>query len=154
MKKKIIYFIATAFGLGYLPLMPGTWTSLVTALLLYFWPVTSLALYSVIVALTFFAGIYFTGEANRLVGEKDKSIFSLDEVLGQLVALYPVLFITVKKPIFFIIAFILFRFFDIIKPAFIKQTEKVKGGLGVMLDDLLAGVYSAVLLQLFIVWKG
>ncbi len=150
MRKKLIYFVATAFGLGYFPKIPGTFTSAVVTVLAYYYMGLSPVLYVAVLIFISLIGIYFTGEANRLAGVKDKSMFSLDEVPGQMIALLPIYF-TVHSPWLFLIGFGLFRFFDIVKPGLIKRSEGLPGGIGVMADDILSGISAAVCLQIIII---
>jgi len=169
---KIINFLATSCYVGYLPKAPGTWGSLFTVAL--FWLVfrhLNFSYFLWFILLIFAAGVFISGEYNRLHGQKDAPEAVIDEVLGQSIALLPVvwLFYTIKRiepemltlyivHLHFLlgtlISFGLFRFFDILKPLGIKQVEKLPGGWGVMLDDVLAAVYAFIVFMLlaFIFW--
>jgi phosphatidylglycerophosphatase A len=143
--------IAT-FGVGYLPIAPGTWGSLVGLgifLLLRFSlkgnPPFLIALLFAIVLITV-AGIWAASQTERLSGRKDPGKVVVDEVAGQLISTLPlVLMSTTAWKMWIIISFILFRFFDIVKPYPARQLEGLHGGLGIMCDDLVAGVYAAAI---------
>jgi phosphatidylglycerophosphatase A len=139
--------LATCFGIGWIPRAPGTFASasalplgwvLVTA----GWP--ALLAGSVLVTLL---GIWACGLHARRVGLYDPSECVLDEVAGQWFALIPIgLQVRASDWRLYGIAFLLFRLFDIFKPWPISAAEKLPGGFGVMLDDVLAGLAAAVLL--------
>ena len=157
--------IATC-GVGYLPLAPGTWGSLVgigvylvvrgAAMKFFFdWAGTAggnlfQVYYGVLVVELAFAvvlslvGIWAASHTEALAGTKDPSKVVIDEVAGQFIALLPVPFLVDPAWWSIILAFALFRFFDIVKPFPARRLENIKGGLGVMADDLIAGVYAAI----------
>jgi phosphatidylglycerophosphatase A len=143
--------IATGFGLGYLPIFPGTWGSLATAVAvygLYQLPFPHIFGIHLALALLLFPVAWYCSEkASRAMGTADPSVVVIDEVFGQALALLfvPVTLTTV------IIGLILFRIFDIFKPFPVSSAERLHGGLGIVADDLIAGVYAGlVLLLLFL----
>ncbi len=146
--------IATSLGAGYLPKAPGTWGALAGIILwlpLFIWcsaAVTVTVTAIATVALTI-AGIWASGVSERYWG-KDPVIACVDETVGQWLSLLPV----VMCPWWEIaVSLALFRFFDIFKPLGIRRTEKLPGGLGMMADDLLAGLYSAIILLVInLIW--
>jgi len=146
--------IATC-GVGYLPLMPGTYGSLVGVGI--FWVLTQVvkgnALIAVvlvaIVAITF-VGIWAASRTEELSGRKDPGKVVVDEVAGQLISLFPLTLFTDWTIVAVIISFILFRFFDIVKPYPARRLESLKGGYGIMCDDLVAGVYGAVITAIIV----
>ncbi|HEY2962197.1 MAG TPA: phosphatidylglycerophosphatase A [Pyrinomonadaceae bacterium] len=144
--------IAT-WGVGYMPLAPGTFGSLVGLgifLLLGSLPLQLLA----IIAITW-AGIWAASRTERILGLKDPGKVVVDEVAGQMIALLPVwAFARGPFKTSIIISFTLFRLFDIFKPYPARKFESLRGGLGIMADDLVAGVYAASVLSLFAVWRG
>lgn len=81
---------------------------------------------------------------------KDPGIVVVDEVAGQMIALLPLSIFAVSGKIWLIVSFILFRLFDIFKPYPARRFEALRGGLGVMMDDLVAGAYAAVIVALLI----
>ena len=138
------------FGVGYLPLMPGTYGSLVgVGIFLGFTQLVkgnalvALVLLS-IVAVTF-AGIWAASRTEELSGRKDPGKVVVDEVAGQLISLFPLTLFARWSIVAVIISFILFRFFDIVKPYPARRLEALKGGFGIMCDDLVAGVYAAAI---------
>lgn len=133
----------STWGVGYLPVAPGTWGSLVGVglfLLLGSWPLQLVA----IVAITW-AGIWAASRTERILRLKDPGKVVVDEVAGQMISLLPLsLFAlgTTKSGV--IISFILFRLFDIFKPYPARRFERLRSGLGIMADDLVAGFYGAI----------
>ena len=134
--------IGTFFGCGYFPRAPGTFTSLVTVIILWFIPQVQgvyLLAAAVIVTLT---GIP-AGTKLEKIWDEDPSRVTIDEAAGMLITL-----IWIPHSLFlFILGFILFRFFDIAKPFPIDRLQKLHGGVGIMIDDVLAGFYAQVILR-------
>lgn len=149
--------IAT-FGVGYLPLMPGTFGSLVgVGLFLLVFAATgasfALVLFSILIVT--FAGIWAAFRTEALEGRKDPGIVVVDEVAGQMIALLPLTLLSLQPTArAVIVSFVLFRLFDIIKPYPAGRFERLKGGFGIMCDDLVAGVYAAVITSAMIVVLG
>ena len=146
--------IAT-WGVGYLPLMPGTFGSLVGVGI--FLGLTQVAQGNVLVAVVLVAivavtvaGIWAAARTEDLSNRKDPRTVVVDEVAGQLISLFPLTFFTQWSIVAVIISFILFRFFDIVKPYPAGRLEALEGGLGVMCDDLVAGVYAAVITSIIV----
>ena len=147
--------VISTFGVGYLPLAPGTWGSLVAVgIFLGFTRVfTGNALLAVVVVsivVVTFAGIWAASRTEALANRKDPSKVVVDEVAGQLIALFPLTLFASWSIVAVIISFILFRFFDIVKPYPARRLEALKGGLGIMCDDLIAGVYAAVITSIIV----
>jgi len=140
--------IATC-GVGYLPLMPGTFGSLVGVGIFLLLSRTAVGLVVAILAFTF-AGIWAASRTEELAGRKDPGKVVVDEVAGQMIATLPLAFFTTWSMTAVMVSFILFRFFDIVKPYPANRFERFKGGLGIMCDDLVAGVYAAVILTILI----
>ncbi len=158
--------IATC-GVGYIPLAPGTFGSLVGIglfLILQFlssqfillvaelegfplvlpWSIF-LATQLMVITGVILIGIWAGSRAERLLGRKDPQKVVIDEVAGQLIALLPVMpTIGFGWWLSVLISFLLFRFFDIVKPYPARQLEKLPAGLGIMADDVVAGAYAAV----------
>ena len=141
--KSFNQFIATFFGIGLIPGAPGTWASLVAAPCFYPLIEKPLVLLGVLTAV-YFLGVYTCTQMEKEMEEKDPSSAVIDEVLGMGVAMVA---IPHEWP-FAVMAVILFRLFDIWKPYPIRQLEKLPGGWGIMTDDLLAGVYANVWIQI------
>ena len=151
--------IAT-FGVGYLPLIPGTYGSLVSVgiFLLFTQILTGTAL--IVVVLLFllavtFSGIWAASRTEELAGRKDPGKVVVDEVAGQMLALLPLTLFNLQ-PLTrgVIVSFILFRLFDIFKPYPAGRFERLKGGYGIMCDDLVAGGYAAVITSTIIMVFG
>lgn len=143
-----IYFIAFGFGSGLLPVAPGTWGTLaaIPIYLLLFgchWFV-----YLTITLLAFILGVWVSDKVTRDLGIHDYKGIVWDEVVGFLLTM----FMAPPGLIWIILGFILFRIFDIWKPQPIRLIDKkIKGGFGIMLDDVLAAIPAWIILQA-IVW--
>ncbi len=138
------HFLALGFGSGLAKKAPGTFGTLVGLLL--FWlilPTPELVHWFVIGAL-FIIGIPLCGVTGNHLGVSDHSSIVWDEI----VAMMFVLQFTPRNPVWWLVAFLLFRLFDIWKPFPIRQCDaKIKGGFGVMFDDLLAAIYAIAALK-------
>ena len=135
-------FVATLAGIGRLKPAPGTWGSLVVLPLVVFGPVIALLLGLLVTLLGFFA----TREVLRDAPDEDPGWIVVDEAAGMLIALAG---LTAEASIWgVLIAFGLFRIFDIFKPWPISWADQQKGALGVMLDDIVAGALVAAALML------
>jgi len=144
--------ISTWFGCGYSPFAPGTVGSaaaIVIAIIIEHyaaWKPVAFAPLAIIVSLP---AIWAAGETARYAGIKDPQFVVVDEVVGQWLALAGARSITGKSAwITWLSAFILFRLFDIWKPIPVRQLESLPGGLGIVADDLMAGLYAALVLFL------
>jgi phosphatidylglycerophosphatase A len=146
--------IAT-FGVGFIPIAPGTWGSLVGIgiYLLLRTKVLGEFLgfeFTLVLALQVItlSGIWAASRTERITGRKDPGKVVVDEVAGQLVSLIPTLMPILSAPVWIIVSFILFRFFDIVKPYPAREMERLHGGLGIMSDDWVAGIYAATVLSI------
>jgi phosphatidylglycerophosphatase A len=159
----IAVFIATGFGAGFMPFGPGTFGSLVGLLIAYglisvFMPDAILLQNSLIVAGGILAavGIWSGTRAERIFDQKDAGQIVIDEVCGQVISfifIAPYLARLGPQWRWWMIAgFALFRFFDIFKPYPLKGLQHLTGGLGVMMDDIIAGIYAAILLSLVLIF--
>ena len=151
--------IAT-FGVGYLPVAPGTWGSLVGVgiyLLLRLGirdrGLTFFAIEVVVILLITFSGIWAASQTERITGKKDPGKVVVDEVAGQLISLLPVALLPSWSSwkLWVIVSFVLFRVFDIVKPYPARRMEGLHGGLGIMADDLVAGAYGALLMLVAVI---
>ena len=144
--KKIILLIATGFGLGNSPILPGTLGTLlgiIPAIFLLSQSLISQIIYCLI--LVFFA-ILICDKAAKFIGKKDPSCIVADEFCTL-----PITIIGFSDPIFVLTGFIFHRFFDILKPWPIKKFEDLPGGYGIVLDDLLSALFALILnMMLFI----
>jgi phosphatidylglycerophosphatase A len=137
-----VHFLAFGFGAGLLPRAPGTWGSLV-GLAAAWWLLDLPWLWRIlIVATVIAAGIWICGESARRLGKHDDQRIVFDEIAGVLVT---ALAVTEKTLVALALVFVFFRVFDILKPWPIRDVDhSLKGGLGIMLDDLIAAVFAAV----------
>ncbi|MCK4956120.1 MAG: phosphatidylglycerophosphatase A [Candidatus Cloacimonetes bacterium] len=147
--KNINVLISTLFGVGYFPKAPGTAGTAVAAIVYYFLPIAdnmlSWLLFLSYILIMSLLSVFFITKAENILGHDNGKIV-IDEFLGYMIA---VLFL--PKTIWIIIgAFILFRFFDIIKPEPVNMLQKLPKGWGVMVDDLMAGVYANLVLQIIV----
>ncbi|HEU4796431.1 MAG TPA: phosphatidylglycerophosphatase A [Pyrinomonadaceae bacterium] len=135
----------STWGVGYLPLMPGTFGSLVGIGI--FLLLGSLALQLAVIVLLTWTGIWAATRTERILRLKDPGKVVVDEVAGQMIALLPVsVFAVSSRGFWIIVSFILFRLFDIFKPYPARRFEGLRSGLGIMADDLVAGFYAALVL--------
>lgn len=140
--------LATAFGIGSFPKAPGTAASLVA--LPIGWTLIVFGNAAIFLAATLIVGVVGVWAAEhhgKNVGLLDPSDCVIDEVAGQWFALLPLILTAhINSPIALALAFLLFRFFDIVKPWPISALERLPGGIGVMADDIAAGLVSAAIL--------
>jgi len=143
---KVSRVIASVFGIGYIPALPGTLGSL-AGLLLYaaYFHRLGGAVWGSIAALTL-VGLFASHKALQGSGETDPSWIVIDELLGMLVSLAA---LPLRWPIV-LLGFCLFRFFDIIKLFPLNRLERLPGAWGVLLDDIGAGLYTWFILQIFL----
>lgn len=141
--KFVKYLVATGLGIGYIPLVPGTAGSLFVLIILYFFYPLSFWVMFIILIVLFLWGLYTADDVEKEKG-KDPSIVVIDEIVGMGIS---VLFLP-RNWILFLIAFLLFRFIDIVKPPPIMRSQRVPGALGIMIDDVIAGIYALILVHL------
>ncbi len=145
--KRIFQIAATFFGAGYFPVAPGTLTSAIIVLLYKFflhklnWPI-----YLLLFFVLFVLGIFVSDVYSRMLKKEDPRTVVIDEATGQLIALF------LLSPQWSLCAasFVLFRFFDIVKPYPIKRVERFPGGFGIMLDDIVAAIFAGILINLYL----
>jgi len=141
-----VHFLAFGFGTGLAPFAPGTFGSLPGILL--FWLTMDYGLYVQlgVAAAISLAGIWICGESARRIGVHDHGGIVWDEIAGM----YLTLMVAPFSVFGWILAFVLFRIMDIVKPWPIRDLDhRLGGGLGIMLDDLAAALYAAILLLLY-----
>ena len=143
--KTLVRLISTFFYAGYVPKISGTAGS-VCGLLLFLLVNYSLPVTVITLLVLTAAALLVIREAEEIFGQKDSRRIVIDEVIGMMIAL---LFIPMK-PVFIVLAFVLFRVFDITKPFPIRRIEKMESPWGVVLDDVLAGIYANLSVQLVI----
>jgi len=142
-------WIATAGGAGYFPMAPGTVGSLVgLAVVVALGQIplrrpAAIALLAAVSIALFLLGVWAAGEAEKLLGRKDPGQVAVDEVVGQMLTFLLLPHATWK---WLLSGFLLFRAFDIVKPFPARQAERISRGWGIMLDDVVAGVYGMAVL--------
>ncbi len=142
MRGRLYKMIASVFYIGYLPVAPGTLGSL-AAIVLYYFIYRNTVIMTVITLMVIILGFITSGRVEKLFGEKDPGEIVIDELSGMLISMYRI------PPAmgYVVTGFLLFRFFDIVKPRPIRDLERFKGSIGIMSDDLVAGVYTNLALQ-------
>lgn len=142
---KLEKFIGSGFLSGYIPFAPGTFGSLV-AFLIYLIPgFENPTIMLIFISLTTVAGYYISNKFEKEYG-KDPPQCTIDEFVGTWISL-----LFVPKILWLIlIDFVLWRALDILKPFPARQLEKLNGGLGIMIDDIISGVYSLIIVHIFI----
>ena len=135
----------SVFGIGFIPIASGTFGSLAGLLIGYILYLINFNLFFIIIPLLFIFGVIASNTYQKQTGEKDSSVIIIDEVVGQLIAMIFV----VDNLTLVLCSFIIFRIFDIFKPWPASYADKkIDGGLGVMLDDVFAGIYAAIVIYL------
>ena len=146
--------LTSCFGLGYLPIAPGTWGSMPVAAVfgLMCYQGVSVITVSIVMGVIVLAGsiicVLFSPEVIEATGKKDPSEVVADEAAGQAVTFIGACAAGAGSAAIITIAgFLLFRLFDILKPFPCRRLENLPKGFGILADDLMAGVYAAVVLQ-------
>ncbi len=146
----LLKHIATLWFVGYLPYAPGTWGTLAGLFFVFIahlQPLTHIA--AIIIVLV--VGAVSATAAEKVIGHQDSGHIVIDEFAGFLVSV----FLVPQTPVYLVTAFILFRIFDILKPFPIAKLESaLSGGIGVVADDVMAGIYANLLLHLLMVLYG
>ena len=139
----LVRAFATLGPVGTLPIAPATWASAVVVLVGWFLPVPSLPMAIVALVVGTVLAVWLCGEAEKTLGH-DAHPIVLDELIGQSIALLGVPHTWWA----FVAAFVLFRLFDIWKPLGVRKVQEWRGGLGVVADDVSAGLMSCAVLHL------
>jgi len=134
--------LASVFGAGYAPVASGTVGSFVTVVAIWLLPLTPLRI-AVALVVVILVGIWAGSRVERVLGKKDPGVIVIDEVAGMLLS---VILLPRTIPVL-ITAFLLFRLFDIWKPFPARESQALTGGMGVMVDDLIAGFYTLILIK-------
>src|SRR3990167_3336301 len=138
------YFIAAWFGSGLLPYAPGTWGTLLAIPMVWLLSFCPLIVYLAVTAAAFLVGVIVSDWVTHDMGEHDYPGIVWDEIVGYLITM-----ILVPATLtWLLVGFFLFRLFDIWKPQPIRYLDKtIKGGMGIVLDDVLAAVFAWIVLQ-------
>lgn len=138
--RSIYYIIATGFGLGYSPIAPGTAGSILAVLVAFFLFEKGTLFLIVSIIVIFIIGTMAASFVEKDKKSKDPSLVVIDEVAGMWISLLFVPHLWWS----FLITFGLFRLFDVIKPFPANKIQSLEGGLGIMLDDVIAGIYALI----------
>jgi len=143
-RDRVVVFLATGFYTGNIPKAPGTFGTLPGLCLCFFlarlpWPISILLIFILIAV-----AVWLAGQAEKVIGQKDPGCIVIDEIAGMTVTLAALPFTLYTA----IAGFVLFRFFDIVKPAPIKSIDRrLHGGIGIVLDDVIAGIFANIILR-------
>ncbi|MGY8787582.1 MAG: phosphatidylglycerophosphatase A family protein [Fidelibacterota bacterium] len=144
LKYKLSEFIGTVGYVGYLPIAPGTWGSLAALIAWYILkPMISDPLFLLITGAIFFAGVAASEILVEAWEDGDPKAVVVDEWVGMWIALY----LAPHTLVWGLVAFLLFRFFDILKPGPIQLMDDLHSAIGVMMDDVVAGIFALLLTQ-------
>ena len=158
--KKINILISTFFGNGYISKIPGTFTSLSTSIILYILfellNFKNLNYILILYSIIFFYSFYAVMDSETEFENNDPRQIVIDEVLGQAMPLILTVYLSINNlinipvEIYYLLSFILFRFFDIVKPFPVSYFDKQhKNFFGIIMDDIMAGLYSMIMIYLF-----
>ncbi|MDA3899172.1 MAG: phosphatidylglycerophosphatase A [Spirochaetes bacterium] len=148
--KRVMHFLYTGFYTGYMPFAPGTFGTLLACAIycsLYLTFGDNVRFINMgLVLLAAYPAVMLGNQAEKYFDSKDPQVVVLDEMMGYWIAVFFFPF-SIRLVI---IAFVLFRFFDIVKPWPINGLQQLKGGLGIMIDDYLAGLFSNAIIWILI----
>jgi len=150
--RRILLFFSSGFLTGYIPFASGTFGSAVAIALFYPFRAINVPrrpewfFFCGLLAVVAVVAVGLAEIAERIYGEKDSHKIVVDEIAGFFVSMAFVPF----RPLPVAAAFLLFRIFDVLKPPPIRRLQELRGGLGVVVDDLLAGVYACVVVHVLI----
>ncbi len=139
-----VHWVPFGLGSGLLPVAPGTWGSLLALGIFWALPPVPLAIMLPALGVAFTFGCVVCGISARRLGVHDHGGIVFDEIVGMLL----VLSVTPRTAGWTLLAFLLFRVFDVVKPSPIREADhRIPGGLGIMLDDVLAAIYAALVVR-------
>lgn len=142
--KFIILFFATSIGTGYFPFASGTISSLLIGFPIYWLIKENLFLYFLIILFLIVVGCFTSSKAERIFNQKDSKKITIDEVVGLLITFFGIS-INIK---FLFLGFLINRGLDIFKPFPINKSQNFPNGIGIMADDILAGIEANVILRI------
>jgi len=145
---KTALILSSWFGTGLIPRMPGTAGTLAAIPMVIVMNRLGLFFGAIFLVISIVAAVWSSGVTEKLLGRDDPSEVVIDEVAGFMVTIYLLPLSWVSIPL----GFIMFRFFDILKPFPIKRIERIGGGTGIVLDDLVAGVYANLSINILFVF--
>jgi phosphatidylglycerophosphatase A len=141
----VIMAIATGLYVGKIPKAPGTWGSLAAFLPWFLIKDVELPIYLAIIVALFILGFFTAGSAEKILNSPDSGSIVIDEIVGMFITLI----LAPTHPAAWILGFVYFRIFDIFKPFPVSWFDThIHGGIGIMMDDVIAGIYALICLQL------
>ena len=140
---RVILLLATGLGTGYSPIAPGTMGTLLAIPVFLLLSSIPSPVYEWTIIAFFFLACWVSDKAQNYWGKKDDQRIVIDEIMGFFMAMMWL----PKTALFVTLGFVLFRLFDIVKPPPVRRLEQVRGGYGVVLDDVMAGIYANIVLQ-------
>ncbi|MFA5059896.1 MAG: phosphatidylglycerophosphatase A [Candidatus Omnitrophota bacterium] len=146
MSNNLVKIISTFFYMGYFPGAPGSMAS-IAGVLIFMILFDSIVLYLLCLSVVMAAGIWASGKMEKLAGKKDPSCVVIDEVAGILIAFF---LLPAQWPVI-ITAFFVFRAFDMFKIYPINRFEKLPGSWGIMMDDVVAGLYTNIVVHVALI---
>lgn len=141
--KRLADMISSFLYLGHSPFMPGTMGSL-AGFGVFFLVKDNAILHCFLILFLFLLGVLFSGEAEKIYGRKDAKMIVIDEACGMLLSLFCVPYSILSS----VSGFFIFRIMDILKPFPAKRIERMAGSMGIMFDDIVAALYTNLLLQI------
>ena len=143
--------LATGCFAGYIPFAPGTFGSIIGLPFCFLLSKTKLSVAILFILIFIFFAIWISNRAEKILKQNDPGCIVIDEIAGIMVTFFGLPFNTISVAA----GFVIFRFFDILKPFPIRYMEKrITGGVGVVTDDLMAGVYSNIIMRLLFMTTG
>lgn len=150
MSNKIAKLLATFFYIGDIPVAPGSAASVAGTLIYIALYPSHWGVYLLLITVVTSVGLLVSGRAERFLGQKDPSCIVIDEVAGVLIAFF---MLPLTWPII-LTTFFLFRAFDMFKIYPVNKFEEYGGSAGIMMDDLFAGFYTNIIMQIAVRWAG
>ncbi len=145
LKNLIALVLASGFFVGFFPFASGTWGSLVGVALLWATRDLGLPFHSVLIIALFVVGVWASGVTVKTLNQPDSSRIVIDEIVGMAITMYAL----PLTPYSLALGFFIFRFLDVLKPTPADWADaRVKGGMGVMLDDVIAAIYGNLWMRL------
>lgn len=142
---QLIMALATGFYVGKIAKAPGTWGSLAAFLPWFFMKDLPLPTYLLLLGAVFILGFFISGSAEKILDRPDAGCIVIDEFLGMFITLTA----APAHPLAWLLGFLLFRIFDIAKPFPVSWfDQRIHGGIGIMMDDVIAGIYAFISLHL------
>ena len=150
--QSVATLLASGFGSGFAPIAPGTWGSAMGLLLACpWWGTSSVGLQVAAAAIVLMVGTWAGEDVASRLGDKDPSLVVIDEIAGMWVTLIALPW----NPVTVVTGFFMFRLFDVFKPYPARDLERVPGGWGIMLDDIVAGIYANLAVRVvLLVWPA